>query len=118
MIIESIQKTIEDRLLKCDSSRTYYTQSLLPSTSFKTSKLSSQNEEDSSKLYDYKMVRTDAAEKKLDAFALPKLSDEQAQPHTSNQKSLQQTHQKTRQEVHLTSVISLQNMVKKKRHEG
>lgn len=106
IIIDSIQKTIEESLLNCNSSRTYYMQSLLPAQiSNSTSTTAAEVE---SKVYDYNLVRTDAKEKKLDAFALPKsLTNEQAGLISCPRKP-----------VHLTSVLSLQSEIKKNRHDG
>lgn len=110
VIIDCIQKTIQEKLLSCDSSRTYYTQSLLPSASVQVSSSLQQRkrtlEED--KVYDYKLVRTDAKEKKLDAFTLPKTS--------APESSL--SPRRTRKLVHLTSVLSLQDGIKKNKHNG
>lgn len=109
LIIESIQKTIEGSLLNCNSSRTYYMQSLLPSTSAQISNSTGTSAEEESKVYDYKLVRTDAKEKKLDAFTLPKsLTNEQA-GFINNC---------ARKPVHLTSVLSLLSEIKKNRHDG
>ena len=106
IIIDSIQKTIEESLLNCNSSRTYYMQSLLPSTSAHISGASAAEEE--SKVYDFKLVRTDAKEKKISAFVLPKsLTNEQADLINC-----------ARKPVHLTSVLSLQSEIKKNRHDG
>lgn len=114
-IIECIQKTIEERLLSCTSSRTYYTQSLLPSkvSNFPTGSL--QHEKKSAedvKVYDYRLVRTDTKGRKLDAYALPKsLTDEVSY-------DLAGSHQKSRKKVHLTSIVSLQSDIKKNKHDG
>lgn len=113
-IIECIQKTIEERLLSCTSSRTYYTQSLLPSkvSNFPTGSL--QHEKKSAedvKVYDYRLVRTDTKGRKLDAYALPKsLTDEVSY-------DLAGSHQKSRKKVHLTSIVSLQSDIKKNKHD-
>ncbi|XP_030850458.1 DNA mismatch repair protein Mlh1 [Strongylocentrotus purpuratus] len=71
-IIEDIQKCLEQKLLGCNSSRTYFTQALLPG-----SNLSIADDEDKSKgqkssstdqVYAQHMVRTDSKDQKLDAF--------------------------------------------------
>eukprot|EP00057_Strongylocentrotus_purpuratus_P013686 XP_011668160.1 PREDICTED: DNA mismatch repair protein Mlh1 [Strongylocentrotus purpuratus] len=71
-IIEDIQKCLEQKLLGCNSSRTYFTQALLPG-----SNLSIADDEDKSKgqrssstdqVYAHHMVRTDSKDQKLDAF--------------------------------------------------
>jgi DNA mismatch repair protein MLH1 len=111
VIVDCIQKTIQESLLNCNSSRTYYTQSLLPSTSAKVSSKCLQEEEkaDQEHVYDYKLVRMDAKEKKLDAFAVPK----SLSPPQSNISA-----QRARKPVHLTSILSLQNDIKKNEHNG
>ena len=118
MIIETIQKSIEESLLSSTSSRTYYTQSLLSSAS--ASSLTSTGSVKDTKIYDYKLVRTDSKEKKLDAFVFPKpLAD--VLPGTAPVKSLadsEQVYRKARKPIHLTSVLSLQNEIKKSKHNG
>lgn len=119
VIIDCIQKTIHESLLSCNSSRTYYTQSLLPSTSSKvTNKGTSQQEGKASveedRVYDYRLVRTDAKEKKLDSFAVPKSLSPKSKICDHNVAS----SRKTRKPVHLTSILSLQNDIKKNIHNG
>ncbi|XP_033762877.1 DNA mismatch repair protein Mlh1-like [Pecten maximus] len=66
-IIESVQQAVEAKLLGSNSSRTFYTQALLPGASFTADeKASSSGSGD--KTYAYHMVRTDSREQKLDAF--------------------------------------------------
>ncbi|XP_036357554.1 DNA mismatch repair protein Mlh1 isoform X1 [Octopus sinensis] len=74
-IIESVQKAVETKLLGCNSSRTYFTQALLPGVTTnldtepkKTSEGSNQGDNNPPKVYAYQMVRTDSKEQKLDAF--------------------------------------------------
>lgn len=111
VIIDCIQKTIQESLFSCNSSRTYYTQSLLPSASVQGSSSSQQGkgslEED--KVYDYEFVRTDAKRKKLDAFAPPKPFTPEIDPSVSR---------RARKPVHLTSILSLQSAIKKNKHNG
>uniref|UniRef100_A0A674AS93 MutL homolog 1, colon cancer, nonpolyposis type 2 (E. coli) n=1 Tax=Salmo trutta TaxID=8032 RepID=A0A674AS93_SALTR len=72
-IIESVQKHIESQLLGSNSSRTYFTQTLLPGLSVSTSegKSSSNSTGDSERVYAHQMVRTDSRAQKLDAFLQP-----------------------------------------------
>ncbi|KAJ8353625.1 hypothetical protein SKAU_G00211920, partial [Synaphobranchus kaupii] len=72
-IIESIQKNIESKLLGSNSSRTYFTQTLLPglSVSSADAKPSSSGSEPPDRVYAHQMVRTDCRAQKLDAFLQP-----------------------------------------------
>ncbi|XP_034082087.1 DNA mismatch repair protein Mlh1 isoform X1 [Gymnodraco acuticeps] len=74
-IIESVQKHIESKLLGSNSSRTYFTQTLLPGLSAaggSEGKSSSGAAESSDRVYAHQMVRTDCRAQKLDAFLQPK----------------------------------------------
>ncbi|XP_070696869.1 DNA mismatch repair protein Mlh1 [Pempheris klunzingeri] len=74
-VIESIQKHIENKLLGSNSSRTYFTQTLLPGLSVSGGgevKSSSAAAESSERVYAHQMVRTDCRAQKLDAFLQPK----------------------------------------------
>lgn len=68
-IIESVQKAVEAKLLGSNSSRTYYTQALLPGASF-TAEEKAISSGSGDKTYAHHMVRTDSKEQKLDAFLL------------------------------------------------
>ncbi|XP_061140917.1 DNA mismatch repair protein Mlh1 isoform X3 [Syngnathus typhle] len=74
-VIESVQKHIESKLLGSNSSRTYFTQTLLPGLSVcgagevKSSNTASESAE---RVYAHQMVRTDCRVQKLDAFLQPK----------------------------------------------
>uniref|UniRef100_A0A8C7CER4 MutL homolog 1, colon cancer, nonpolyposis type 2 (E. coli) n=1 Tax=Oncorhynchus kisutch TaxID=8019 RepID=A0A8C7CER4_ONCKI len=83
-IIESVQKQIESKLLGSNSSRTYFTQTLLPGLSVSTSegKSSSNSTGDSERVYAHQMVRTDSRAQKLDAFLQP--ASKLAPPPTCN----------------------------------
>ncbi|XP_061108454.1 DNA mismatch repair protein Mlh1 isoform X2 [Conger conger] len=72
-IIESIQKHIESKLLGSNSSRTYFTQTLLPGLCVSSAdpKPSSSGSEPSDRVYAHQMVRTDCRAQKLDAFLQP-----------------------------------------------
>nr|XP_023422363.1 DNA mismatch repair protein Mlh1 isoform X1 [Cavia porcellus] len=78
-ILERVQQHIESKLLGANSSRMYFTQTLLPglasssgevvkSTPGMTSSSASGNGD---KVYAYQMVRTDSRDQKLDAFLQP-----------------------------------------------
>ncbi|KAM9345343.1 DNA mismatch repair protein Mlh1 [Symphorus nematophorus] len=74
-VIESIQKHIESKLLGSNSSRTYFTQTMLPGLSVSGGsevKSSSAAAESSERVYAHQMVRTDCRAQKLDAFLQPK----------------------------------------------
>ena len=89
-IIEAIQKAVEERLLGCNASRTYFTQALLPGAAVPiSSELSGGgrekrgSEKQQPPAYAYQMVRTDAKEQKLDAFFVPESLREQQLPQSS-----------------------------------
>ncbi|XP_077469045.1 DNA mismatch repair protein Mlh1 [Stigmatopora argus] len=74
-IIESVQKHIEAKLLGSNSSRTYFTQTLLPGLSACGTadvKPSIGMSESAERVYAHQMVRTDCRAQKLDAFLQPK----------------------------------------------
>ncbi|CAK8686008.1 unnamed protein product [Clavelina lepadiformis] len=124
-VIESVQTAVDAALLKCDSSRKFYTQKLLP-TSLKVSsdenssskdKQPTQNNADKpTKKYDHQLVRTDSKLQKLDSFL--------QRPQTSTDpKSLKKlppkrtntgetvTNFPKRRQIRLTSVLELQESV-------
>ncbi|XP_072268231.1 DNA mismatch repair protein Mlh1 [Pyxicephalus adspersus] len=77
-IIEKVQQHIESKLLGSNSSRMYFTQTLLPGASICASEVvkpsscsSSTSQKPGDKIYAHQMVRTDAREQKLDAFLQP-----------------------------------------------
>ncbi|XP_072533534.1 DNA mismatch repair protein Mlh1 [Salminus brasiliensis] len=73
-IIESIQKHIESKLLGSNSSRTYFTQTLLPGLSASVSDVKASNSSSADpgeRVYAHQMVRTDSKAQKLDAFLQP-----------------------------------------------
>ncbi|XP_012672471.1 DNA mismatch repair protein Mlh1 [Clupea harengus] len=72
-IIESVQKHVESKLLGSNSSRTYFTQTLLPGLPVSTSDLkpSGSASDASDRVYAHQMVRTDSKAQKLDAFLQP-----------------------------------------------
>ncbi|KAK2824040.1 hypothetical protein Q5P01_021215 [Channa striata] len=74
-IIESVQKHIESKLLGSNSSRTYFTQTLLPglpASGGSEVKSSSTAADSTERVYAHQMVRTDCRAQKLDAFLQPK----------------------------------------------
>ncbi|XP_044070251.1 DNA mismatch repair protein Mlh1 [Siniperca chuatsi] len=74
-VIESVQKHVESKLLGSNSSRTYFTQTLLPGLSVSGGgevKSTSAAAESSERVYAHQMVRTDCRTQKLDAFLQPK----------------------------------------------
>ncbi|KAM5157801.1 DNA mismatch repair protein Mlh1 [Mantella aurantiaca] len=76
-IIEKVQQHIESKLLGSNSSRMYFTQTLLPGASICASEVvkptssTSASQKSGDKVYAHQMVRTDAREQKLDAFLQP-----------------------------------------------
>ncbi|CAL1578362.1 unnamed protein product [Knipowitschia caucasica] len=68
-VIESVQKHVESKLLGSNSSRTYFTQTLLPGLSVaESSEAKSSTSQSSDRVYAHQMVRTDHRTQKLDAF--------------------------------------------------
>lgn len=140
-IISSIQAAIETKLLGANSSRTYYTQALLPGAPVS---LDSKEEDPSSskstgtgaeKTYAHHMVRTDSREQKLDAFVKPVQSsssaDRTTQPIRSEAAQPMETStsdqtmempscgvQHKKRPVKLTSVLSLQEEVQENMHKN
>ncbi|XP_065885951.1 DNA mismatch repair protein Mlh1-like [Dysidea avara] len=89
LIIEALQKCVEDKLLGCNSSRTYYTQALLPTnissatSNIVNNKKSSTGGGEKPSQYAYQMVRTDSREMKLDAFVRPPSLDATTRPSST-----------------------------------
>uniref|UniRef100_A0A667XHY4 DNA mismatch repair protein MLH1 n=1 Tax=Myripristis murdjan TaxID=586833 RepID=A0A667XHY4_9TELE len=75
-IIESVQKHVESKLLGSNSSRTYFTQTLLPGLSVsaggEVKSSCGSTAESAERVYAHQMVRTDSRAQKLDAFLQPK----------------------------------------------
>ena len=65
-IIDELQKALDARLLKCNSSRTFYTQSVLPGAPVPVEQ--SKTTTNTKSIEPKNMVRTDAKEQKLDKF--------------------------------------------------
>ncbi|XP_038665768.1 DNA mismatch repair protein Mlh1 [Scyliorhinus canicula] len=71
-IIESVQQHVESKLLGSNSSRTYFTQTLLPGPVISSSDFVKPSAPGSlDKPYAHQMVRTDSKEQKMDAFLQP-----------------------------------------------
>ncbi|KAM3929767.1 DNA mismatch repair protein Mlh1 [Leptodactylus fuscus] len=95
-IIERVQQNIESKLLGSNSSRMYFTQTLLPGATISTSEVvkpssttSAASHKSADKVYAHQMVRTDAREQKLDAFLQP-LSKQQSCNVQETQEGVQQ----------------------------
>lgn len=88
-IIESIQKHIESKLLGSNSSRTYFTQTLLPglSASANVAKTSSSSADSQERVYAHQMVRTDSKAQKLDAFLQPPASSSSSAAQSRTEKT-------------------------------
>ncbi|MGH0145261.1 UNVERIFIED_CONTAM: hypothetical protein FKN15_004950 [Acipenser sinensis] len=83
-IVERVQKHIESKLLGSNSSRTYFTQTLLPGPAISSGDLlkpasSSAAASTSDRVYAHQMVRMDFRAQKLDAFLQP-ANKTQAEP--------------------------------------
>ncbi|NXS78252.1 MLH1 protein, partial [Erpornis zantholeuca] len=77
-ILERVQQHVESKLLGSNSSRMYFTQTLLPGADCSSSEVvksaanpSVVTKGSSDKVYAHQMVRTDSREQKLDAFLQP-----------------------------------------------
>ncbi|XP_054450853.1 DNA mismatch repair protein Mlh1 [Pteronotus mesoamericanus] len=78
-ILERVQQHIESKLLGSNSSRMYFTQTLLPTLAGPSGEVAksttgvtpSPASKSGDKVYGYQMVRTDSREQKLDAFLQP-----------------------------------------------
>nr|XP_004662111.2 DNA mismatch repair protein Mlh1 isoform X2 [Jaculus jaculus] len=89
-ILERVQQHVEAKLLGSNSSRMYFTQTLLPGLAGPSGELakpttgvaSSSTCGSGDKVYAYQMVRTDSREQKLDAFLQPVSKTLPSQPQT------------------------------------
>ncbi|XP_044310865.1 DNA mismatch repair protein Mlh1 isoform X2 [Varanus komodoensis] len=74
-ILERVQQHIESKLLGSNSSRMYFTQTLLPGVTAPSADVaksaSSSVSQGTDKVYAHQMVRTDSRDQKLDAFLQP-----------------------------------------------
>ncbi|XP_048755087.2 DNA mismatch repair protein Mlh1-like [Ostrea edulis] len=138
-IISSIQSAVEAKLLGANTSRTYYTQALLPGAPIS---LDSKDEDSKSskscggpeKTYAHHMVRTDSKEQKLEAFIKPVNSTDLTEilknaTHPDNAPAKTSTDgdvmvlpscgaQQKRRPVKLTSVLTLQEEIKENLHKN
>ncbi|XP_012882559.1 PREDICTED: DNA mismatch repair protein Mlh1 isoform X2 [Dipodomys ordii] len=87
-ILERVQQHIEGKLLGSNSSRMYFTQTLLPGLAGPSGEVvkctsgvtSSSTSGSGDKVHAYQMVRTDSREQKLDAFLQPVSKAQASQP--------------------------------------
>ncbi|XP_073079735.1 DNA mismatch repair protein Mlh1 isoform X1 [Manis javanica] len=86
-ILERVQRHIESRLLGANSSRMYFTQTLLPGLAGpsgevvkSTAGVTPTSSGSGDKVYAHQMVRTDSREQKLDAFLQPVSKAPSSQP--------------------------------------
>ncbi|XP_013918263.1 PREDICTED: DNA mismatch repair protein Mlh1 [Thamnophis sirtalis] len=74
-ILERVQQHIESKLLDSNSSRMYFTQTLLPAITVPSTEVvksaKSSATQGSEQIYAYQMIRTDSRDQKLDAFLQP-----------------------------------------------
>uniref|UniRef100_A0A673JI88 DNA mismatch repair protein MLH1 n=1 Tax=Sinocyclocheilus rhinocerous TaxID=307959 RepID=A0A673JI88_9TELE len=114
-IIESVQKHIESKLLGSNSSRTYFTQTLLPGLSASTnaSKASSSSADSQERVYAHQMVRTDSKVQKLDAFLQPSTSSSAAQSRSDKASSSSTAAQGSAEPDHLELLTALDVLEKR-----
>uniref|UniRef100_A0A672GSY1 DNA mismatch repair protein MLH1 n=1 Tax=Salarias fasciatus TaxID=181472 RepID=A0A672GSY1_SALFA len=140
-VIESVQKHIESKLLGSNSSRTYFTQTLLPGLSVSGGsevKTSGATAEPSERVYAHQMVRTDCRAQKLDAFLQPKEKPPPPPPppppepagpssnHTEEQQPLEEGKDEDltaadaskRRVIKLTSIKELRAEITENTHKG
>ncbi|XP_023223080.1 DNA mismatch repair protein Mlh1-like isoform X1 [Centruroides sculpturatus] len=129
-IIEKIQQSVDAKLLGSNKSRTFLTQALLPEISVTASTVVKSNQE-TQKVYDHHLVRTDSKEQKLDAFLQPKpkvATSEQTmeaptpmeveEPEIETEKEENSKDKLERREIQLTSVHNLIKEVEESCHNG
>ncbi|XP_045596501.1 DNA mismatch repair protein Mlh1 [Procambarus clarkii] len=129
-IVEKIQQAVESKLLGCNSSRTFYTQALLPGASTVPS-LSGKSSSDThdkggtsekkDKIYAHQMVRTDSRDQKLEKF----LTKPEASKNTGEDEDFQEDKQpssgneeQNKREVKLTSILTLRSQMESSCHVG
>ncbi|XP_062607465.1 DNA mismatch repair protein Mlh1-like, partial [Saccostrea cucullata] len=146
-IIASIQSAVETKLLGANTSRTYYTQALLPGApvsldSKEEDPNSSKSSGGTEKTYAHHMVRTDSREQKLDAFMKPvnpggatattsTTTEDVSKGTTQSEDNQMETSpsgdvmvlpscgsQQKRRPVKLTSVLTLQEDIKENMHKN
>ncbi|XP_064085225.1 DNA mismatch repair protein Mlh1-like [Macrobrachium nipponense] len=116
-VIEKIQQAVETKLLGCNSSRTFYTQALLPGANpapelvnEKDQGGSSGSGEKKDKIYAHQMVRTDSRDQKLDKFLSKPAQNKDEQmdeDFEDSGKSSSNDPKPVRREIRLTSILSL-----------
>uniref|UniRef100_A0A3B4BG63 DNA mismatch repair protein MLH1 n=1 Tax=Periophthalmus magnuspinnatus TaxID=409849 RepID=A0A3B4BG63_9GOBI len=96
-VIESVQKHIETTLLGSNSSRTYFTQTLLPGLSVSEgTEVKSSSSDSTDRVYAHQMVRTDHRTQKLDAFLQPKDKPPTEPPDTGRPGCSKETESKAK----------------------
>ncbi|CAN9500004.1 unnamed protein product [Ophioblennius macclurei] len=112
-VIESVQKHIESKLLGSNSSRTYFTQTLLPGLSVSGGsevKASNAATEPSERVYAHQMVRTDCRAQKLDAFLQPKEKPLPPPPEPAGPSSSGETEMETETETRTVEMDDADDM--------
>ncbi|KAL7634271.1 UNVERIFIED_CONTAM: hypothetical protein RMT77_015601 [Armadillidium vulgare] len=128
-VAEKIQRVIDTVLLGSNSSRTFYTQALLPGASAptKTNAVDDTNDngskrlnENKEKVYDHQMVRTDSKDQKLDKFLNRTAKKNSIEENKDSEMESKSNHKEDteRREINLTSIIELQEEIKKETHSG
>ncbi|XP_068203358.1 DNA mismatch repair protein Mlh1-like [Palaemon carinicauda] len=132
LIIEKIQQAVETKLLGCNSSRTFYTQALLPGANPAPESVNEKNEQEGSnisgdkkeKIYAHQMVRTDSRDQKLDKFlSRPAKNnsepmDEDFEDTGDTGKSSSSDPKPVRREIKLTSILALISELETSCHVG
>ncbi|XP_054718998.1 DNA mismatch repair protein Mlh1-like [Uloborus diversus] len=120
-IFEKLQQGVDAKLLGSNTSRSFLTQTLLPSTAVSVSECTVQStksvdqpKEKDKKIYDHQLVRTDSKEQKLDAFfKAPSTSSPVSVNGINNSEDLPE-----RSEILLTSVLQLRKEIQDECHAG
>ena len=116
-VIESVSKSIESRLLSCDTSRTFYTQKLFSVSGSKEKNSLAKDDKqtkDTQKVYDHQLVRMDNKLQKLDAFLNKSVSSKSVKRKQDKNSNADESVEKTvakypkRRRIRLTSVLDLQ----------
>ncbi|KAG7157546.1 DNA mismatch repair protein Mlh1-like [Homarus americanus] len=128
-IVEKVQQAVELKLLGCNTSRTFYTQALLPgaNTVPAVSEKSSSDKDDGGgaekkeKVYAHQMIRTDSRDQKLDKF-LTKPSVNKStgddEDFEEDEKGNSGTEEQNRREIKLTSIVTLRAQTEANCHAG
>jgi len=120
-VIECVSKCVESRLLSCDTSRTFYTQKLFSVTTSSAQKTAQNNEsavaKAPAKVYDHNLVRMDSKLQKLDAFlnkpSTSSTSKKKKDVPDTSKSNLTVAKFPKRRQIRLTSVLDLQEEVRK-----